>query len=63
MKDFTGAIGDLCVVQLFQPVKIFRDEHTNGPNLKQKVALDLWNHVSLQAEILQNISATSACQV
>lgn len=35
------AIQDLCVVQLLQPVKIFRDEHTGRQSLKQKMAVGL----------------------
>lgn len=31
---------EISVVQLFQPVKIIRGEHTDGPSLKQKMA---WN--------------------
>lgn len=57
------AIEDLCVVQLLQPVKIVRDEHTDGPSVKQKMAVGLSILLSVQAEVVQNISATSACQV
>lgn len=32
---------DVCAVQLFQPVKIVRDAQTDGPSLKQKMAVGL----------------------
>lgn len=35
------ALRDVYVVQLFQPVKIVRDDQTDGPSLKQKMAVGL----------------------